>query len=178
MQLGLADIQAVFFRQQLRDAQRAAAGNDRHLVQPIDAGHDPGQQRVCPPRDSRSFSFSLPLSTSSRLGPIRILSRAYSKSSMSTLSLPLRVAHRAASLTRLRMSAPVRPTVPAARRSKLTSSAERHVAGVDLEDRDAALLVRPVDCDVPIEAAGPQQRRIEHVGAVGGGQHDDGFGLA
>ena len=49
---------------------------------------------------------------------------------------------------------------------------------MDLEDRQPALVVRPIDRDVPIEAAGPQQRRIEHVGPIGGGQHDHRFVLA
>ncbi len=55
---------------------------------------------------------------------------------------------------------------------------QRHVADVDLEDRQAALVIGAIDRDVPIEAAGPQQRRIEHVGPIGGGQHDHRFGLA
>ena len=73
------------------------------------------------------------------------------------------------------MSAPVRPTVPPASRSRSTSSASGTSRHVDLEDRQAALVGRPIDGDVPIEAAGPQQGRIEHVGPVGGGQHDDRF---
>ena len=49
---------------------------------------------------------------------------------------------------------------------------ERLALGVDLEDRDAALHVRPVEDDLAVEAARAQQRRIEHVGAVGGRDHD------
>ena len=30
-----------------------------------------------------------------------------------------------------------------------------------------------VDSDLAVEAPGPQQRRVEHIGAVGGGDHDD-----
>ena len=97
---------------------------------------------------------------------------------MSTLSLPLRVAHRAASLTRLRMSAPVRPTVPPASRSRSTSSASGTSRHVDLENRHAPLEIRPVDRDMAVETARPQQRRIEHVGPIGGGQHDHRFGRA
>ena len=37
---------------------------------------------------------------------------------------------------------------------------------------DAALLVGRVDHDLPVESPGPQQRRVEHVRPVGGGQHD------
>ena len=55
---------------------------------------------------------------------------------------------------------------------------QRHVAAMDLEDRQAALVVRPIDGDVAVETAGPQQGRIEHVGPVGGGHDDHRLGLA
>ena len=42
-----------------------------------------------------------------------------------------------------------------------------------LEDLDAALLVGAVDQDLAVEAAGPQQRRVEDLGAVGRGEQDD-----
>ena len=50
---------------------------------------------------------------------------------------------------------------------------ERLAASVDLEDPLAALAVGPVDHDLAVEAAGPQQRRVEDVGPVGGGDQDD-----
>ena len=43
---------------------------------------------------------------------------------------------------------------------------------VDAEDRLAALKIRQLDGDAPVEAAGTQQRRIERLGAVGRGQYD------
>ena len=46
LQFALADVQAVFFGEQLRDAQRTAAGDDRDLVHAVDARHQPGQQGV------------------------------------------------------------------------------------------------------------------------------------
>ena len=97
---------------------------------------------------------------------------------MSTLSLPCRVAHRAASLTRLRMSAPVRPTVPPASRLEIDIVRQRHVAHVDLENCQAPLVIRPIHRDVAIESARAQQGRIEHVGPIRGGQHDDRLGRA
>ena len=42
-----------------------------------------------------------------------------------------------------------------------------------LEDLDAARDVGAVHRHLPVKAAGAQQRRVEHVGAVSGGQHDD-----
>ena len=44
---------------------------------------------------------------------------------------------------------------------------------MDGEDPLASLYVGPVDDDAAVEAAGPQQRGIEDVGAVGGGDEDD-----
>src|SRR3546814_17953096 len=46
---------------------------------------------------------------------------------------------------------------------------------MDLEDLDAALDIRPRHHDLPVEAARAEQRRIEHVGPVGGGDDDDAF---
>ena len=52
---------------------------------------------------------------------------------------------------------------------------ERDLLGVDGEDALAALHVGTVDDDAAVEAAGTQQRRIEHVGTVGRGDEDDAF---
>jgi hypothetical protein len=45
--------------------------------------------------------------------------------------------------------------------------------GVDLEDLFAATDVGTIDDDAAIEAAGAEERRVEDVGAVGGGDEDD-----
>ena len=50
---------------------------------------------------------------------------------------------------------------------------ERLALDVDLEDLQAALHVGPVEDDLAVEAAGAQQRRVEDVGSVGGGDDDD-----
>ncbi len=52
---------------------------------------------------------------------------------------------------------------------------QRHLAHVDLEDLLAAADVRVGHHDLAVEAAGPQQCRIEHVGTVGGSDQDDAF---
>ena len=49
---------------------------------------------------------------------------------------------------------------------------ERLALGVDLEDRGAAPHVRAVQDDLAVEAAGAQERRVQDVGAVGGGDDD------
>ena len=53
---------------------------------------------------------------------------------------------------------------------------ERHAAGVHLEDLGAALDVGRGHHDGPVEPAGPQQRRVEDLRPVGGGDHDDALG--
>ena len=50
---------------------------------------------------------------------------------------------------------------------------QRLAARVDLEDLRAALAVGAVDDDLAVEAARAQQRGVEDVGAVGGGDEDD-----
>src|SRR3954468_150907 len=50
---------------------------------------------------------------------------------------------------------------------------QRLAARVDLEDLGAALAVGAVDDDLAVEAARAQERGIEDVGAVGGGDEDD-----
>ena len=58
-------------------------------------------------------------------------------------------------------------------RSEVHVGVDRDLARVDAEDRFASLQVGVADRDLPIEPAGPQQRRIEDVLAVGGGDDDD-----
>src|SRR5262249_22731300 len=50
---------------------------------------------------------------------------------------------------------------------------ERNLLGVDGEDALAALDVRTIDDDAAVEAGGPQQRRVEHIGAGGRGDEDE-----
>ena len=49
---------------------------------------------------------------------------------------------------------------------------ERLALGVDLQDGHAAAQVRPVEDDLAVEAAGPQQGRVQDVRPVGGGDDD------
>ena len=84
-----------------------------------------------------------------------------------------RAVSRAASLIRFARSAPVKPGRLAGERVEVDLLGERLAAGVDLEDPLAALAVGPVDHDLAVEAPGPQQRRVEDVGPVGGGDEDD-----
>ena len=87
-------------------------------------------------------------------------------------ALPTRAASNAASLTRLARSAPEKPGVPRA----MISGRRRAPAApcaYGLEDLLAAEDVGIGHHDLAVEAAGAQQRRIEHVGPVGRGDQDD-----
>src|SRR6185312_7303622 len=61
----------------------------------------------------------------------------------------------------------------AGQRVEVDVAGERLAAGVYFKDVFAAFAVRSVDDDLTVEAAGPQQRRVEDVGSVGGGDQDD-----
>ena len=54
---------------------------------------------------------------------------------------------------------------------------ERNLAHMDPQDLLAADEIGVRDHDLTVEAAGPQQRRVEHVGPVGRGDDDDAFVL-
>ena len=129
---------------------------------------------ACPPSWYAVLRFSSSVMIMDlRSGPIMTLSLAYSKSIISTFFLLNRAAFSAASLTRFARSAPEKPGVPRAMIDEVHVLGERRVARVDLEDLLAAAQVGAVDDDAAVEAAGPQQRRVEHVRAVGRGDEDD-----
>ena len=91
---------------------------------------------------------------------------------ISTMFLSRRAASRAASLTSDSRSAPEKPGCRAIPRPG------RHRDRSVLGERVRAGCPRALDVgtrhdDAAVEAAGTQQRRIEHVRAVGGGDHDD-----
>ena len=86
-----------------------------------------------------------------------------------------RAASSAASLTRLARSAPANPAVRAATVRRSTSGPRVTFRAWMMQHLLAAVDVGLVDQHLAIEAAGAQQRRIEHLGPVGGGHDDDGL---
>ena len=52
---------------------------------------------------------------------------------------------------------------------------DRHLAHVHLEDQFASAYIRQRHVHLAVETAGAQERGVEHIGAVGGGDHDDAF---
>ena len=94
---------------------------------------------------------------------------------MVTMRLLRRAASSAASLTRFIRSAPEKPGVPRAITLRSTSGASGTLRTCTLQDLLAADDVGVRHHDLAVEAAGTQQRRVEHVGTVGGGDDDDAF---
>ena len=174
LQLRLADVQPVFLGQQLRDAQRPAARNDRHFVQPIDAGHQPGQHGVARLviGGHRLFFagehfFALGAHEHFVAGVLEVVH----------VDFVFAVARgpQGGFVDQIADVGAGQADGAASQPFEIDVGGQRHAARVNLEDRHAALLIRAIDGDVPIEPAGPQQRRIEHVGPIGGGQHDHRF---
>ncbi len=87
-----------------------------------------------------------------------------------------RAASSAASFARLARSAPVNPGVRRAMVSTSTLSSVGLDARCTPRMRDPALEVGTVDGDLAIEATRAQQGRVQDVGPVGGGDHDDPAG--
>ena len=78
----------------------------------------------------------------------------------------------AASLSALASWAPVIPVVLRATSVRSRSAAERLALGVGAQDRLAAVAVGRRDQHLAVEAARAQQRLVELVDVVGGGDHD------
>ena len=137
----------------------------------IGAGHDETEYGVSALviRDALAV---VRLSSIGRSGPSTIFSSASRKSFCATSFCSRRAASRAASLTRFLMSAPENP---GRRGSDLRQARRRSRAAparVNFEDRLAPDLVRKIDHHAPIEASGPQERLVQHVGLIGRRQHD------
>ena len=78
-----------------------------------------------------------------------------------------------ASRQRASRSAPTKPWVMAASRANCNVVGQRHAAAVNFQNLLPPVLVGNGDGDFAVEAARPAQGRVQHVGQVGGRQHDN-----
>ena len=130
--------------------------------------------RAWPPSWYAVIFFSLSLMIRVRFcGPATTRSMASSSATASMSFLSERAVSRAASLRTFARSAPVKPGRPAGEGHQVDALVDRLALGVHLEDLVAALQVGAVHGDLPVEPAGAQQRRVQDVGPVGGGDEDD-----
>ena len=163
----------VLGRQLHRDAERAAARDDRDLVERVGVRQDRRDERVAALVVRGVLFSSSVMIMDLRSGPIMTLSLAYSKSIISTFFLLKRAAFSAASLTRLARSAPEKPGVPRAMTERSTFSE----SGV-LRVCTFRICSRPRRSGRSTttrrsKRPGPQERRVEDVGTVRGGDEDD-----
>ena len=172
-QLSAASQELVLSRQADRVAERLAAADDRDLVDRVAVGQQVADDRVAElvvGGDQRSFSLITRVFFS---GPAITRMIPSSSSCMEISRLPVRAVSSAASLIRLARSAPVKPGVWPASVSRSIALASGLPRVWTSRIFLAAFAVGAVDDDLAVEAAGPQQRRVEDVGAVGSGDQDD-----
>ena len=164
---------AVFFGQEHGNAQCPTTGNDGHLVERIVFRHQPADDGVaCFVIRSNTF-FLL-------RHDHRFALRAHHDPVLGLLEF----VHFDQTLGRAgreqrRFIDQVREIRAGKSRRAARDNGQIHVirdgylADVNLQNLFAAANVRQADHDLTVEAPGPQQRRVEHVGTVGGRDDDD-----
>ena len=177
IEVGLADVHAVFLGHKLRHAQGPAARDDRHLVKLVDARQQPGGQRMAGLVVSRHLLFAageqfFPLWPHQHLvaGVVEVggIDCVFVIAGGPERGLVDEVADVGAGEADGAAGLPFEVDI----------GGEWHIPRVHLEERQAGLLVGAVDGDVAVEAARSQEGGIEHVGAVRGGKNDHRLGWA
>ena len=171
--LGVAEMVAL--RQLHGDAERPAARDDRHLVQRIALGHVHGDQRMARLMVGRELLLLVGHGHRATLGAHQHLVLGVFEVGHGDQALAdARGAQRG--LVHQVGKVGAREARRATRQhARIDVRRQRHLAHVDLEDLLAAADVGVGHDDLAVEAARTQQRGIEHVGTVGGGDQDDAF---
>src|SRR5256714_4763093 len=163
----------VLGRQRDREAERLAAGDDRDLVDRVGVLEVVADERVAHLVVGRDLALVL------REEP-RLLLRAGHDAHDPLLQLLLLDDLLAAPRREQRRLVDEVREVGAGEagraggeRTEIDLGCEGLALRVHLEDPLAGDRVGPVDDDLPVEAAGAQERRVEDVGTVGGGDEDD-----
>src|SRR2546425_42264 len=174
-QVLLRVIVLVVDRELLREPEGAAARDDRHFVDRVGARQNVGHQRV-----ARLVIRDRPLLA------IADDHRAPLDAHQDLVLGALEVGHLdellvLASRQQRRLVHEVRqigarePGRPPRQHLELDVGSQRDPSSVHPENLLAALHVGPGHDDLTVESSGPQQRRVEDVGPVGGGDQDDAF---
>ena len=165
----------VVFRQLHRDAERHAARDDRDLVDRIGVRQHHREQRVAGLVDRRDLLLLLGDDHRAALRAHQdlVLGELEVVHADDLLVVARRVERRL--VHQVREVGAGEAGGAARQHVDVHVVGQRDLLGVDGEDALAPLHVGTVDDDAAIEAAGTQQRRIEHVGTVGRGDEDDAF---
>src|SRR6266536_2521893 len=169
----LVDVEPVLLRELLREAQRAAAGDDGDLVHGVGAMEELNDERVAGLVDGRG---ALLLLADDDGAPLRAHQHLVLRELEVVQLEPVLVAPRGVEgrfVDEVLDVGAREARRPARDLGEVDLRIERRLLGVDLEDPEAAVKVGPRHDDPAVEAAGPEERRVEHVGAVGGGDEDD-----
>ena len=169
----LRDVEAILGRQLLGEPQRAAARDDRDLVDRVRPLHHLADQRVSRLVVGGDALVVLADDHRAALGAHQdlVLRHLEVVHVEAVLLGPRRPQRRFVDQV---LEVGAREAGRAARDDvQIDVGAERGLLGVHLEDAGAPLDVGPGHDDPAVEAAGAQQRRVEHVGPVGGGDQDD-----
>src|ERR671916_3441121 len=170
-QVGFRVIVAVLLGALVGDAQGLPPRHDRHPVDGVRPRHDEAQDGVA----ALVVSDALPLVWAHHqraLGAERDLLQSVQEVLLGDLVL----------LTTRRQERRLVDQVPEVGAGKpgcrgrelpqVHALRKRHAPRMDLEDLLAAHLVRQVHHHAPVKAPGPQERLVEHVGLVGGGENN------
>src|SRR5215208_4494773 len=153
------------------DAQGLSPRHDRHPVYGVSAGHDESQDGVT----ALVVGDALPLLWAHQqraLGAEHDLLQSVQEVLLGDFLLLTAGRQERRLVDQIPEIGARKPRRRSRELPKVHATGERHASGVDLENRLAPHLVREVHHHAPVEAPGPQECLVEHVGLVGGGQHD------
>ena len=157
------------------DAQRAATRDDRDLVQRIGLRHMQGDQRMARLVIGRELLFLVGHRHRAALGAHQHLVLGVFEVGHSDEALADPRGPQGGLVDEIGEVGAGEARRAARQHPRIDVGRQRHLAHMDLEDLLAAADVGIGHHDLAVEAAGPQQRRIEHVGPVGRGDDDDAF---
>ena len=166
---------AVAFGQGHHHAQGAAARNDRRLVDRVDPGHLERDDGVAGLVIGGQLLFILGHGHSAALGAHHDLVLRVFEFGMGDKALVAPRRHQGRLVDQVHQIGARKAGRAAGQHLEIDIRRQRHLADMDLEHLFAAGDVRIGHHDLAVEAARAQQRRIEHVGTVGGGDQDNAF---
>ena len=160
----------------MRDAERATAGDDGDLVHRVAAGEQLARRWCDRLVHGGVPALLLAHDHGAALGAHHHLVLRELEVDGRRASLFFRAATSAASFTRFSRSAPRSRASRGRWCLEIDVGSQRRPLGVHAEDALATTHVGTGHHDAPVETAGAEERRVEHVRAVRRGDDDDAFG--